>query len=148
MFGRILIQAYQFEQWLPAEDQIVIHKNYTYESETKFLQQLAAVHGGIAGKYRMRKVPKGLGGHMAVLFDYPDRHDQEYLELFCLESPGIWEGESIRYILYVCVGWQFNWRKVKAVEQALRQMAASEENAALVGEKGREGLIQMVRMNF
>ena len=54
--------------------------------------------------------------------------ETESVELYCLQHEGIWSNDKIRYILYVCVDWKNDLKRVKAVENAVYQLTNDEKN--------------------
>ncbi len=58
--------------------------------------------------------------------------------------PGTWRGKEIEFILLLSIDWKNDWRRVKAMENSLRQLFSDYKSMKAFSEKGRPILLEMI----
>ena len=138
VFNKILLEAYQISGLLPEKGKVQVYRDFAYENEKQFFQFISFRHCADADRQRrMQKIlteDEALMTHCimasqaAVIIGEYGITETESVELYCLQHEGIWSNDKIRYILYVCVDWKNDLKRVKAVENAVYQLTNDEKN--------------------
>ncbi len=153
LFNRSLVKAFQIDSYVLPERQIEINRNYHYTDELQFLQFLSFRHGQTTkereelfaylkrtGSYDPGQYPAKL----AVVYLPYKLCKEECMELYCLNVPGTWRGKEIEFILLLSIDWKNDWRRVKAMENSLRQLFSDYKSMKAFSEKGRPILLEMI----
>lgn len=136
IYNTLLIYAHQYAHLLPETSGIHIFNEFEYISEEQFFQLIIYKH---CRKEKNQKRMKELflrneklmsycnNEKSAILFGRAEYTDREVIELYCLKQTGYWAGKEISHILYVCLDWENNLQKVKAMENSLCQLSIHTE---------------------
>lgn len=154
VFNNILLKAYRFNSLLPEEKSVQVYKDFCYADEKQFFQFISFRHcrGGEKQK-RMEELltkneelmtHRSLSTQAAVIIGDYELTGEENVELYCLLHEGLWANEKIRYILYVCVDWNYDIKRLKAMENAVYQLANEEKNLEIFQQDKTNILENMV----
>lgn len=153
LFNRCLIKAYQKEDLILPASRIEINRGYLYTDELQFLQFLAFRHGKTS---KDREQIKNylqttcfhhtgfLPAKLVVLYLPFHFCNEECMELYCLDTPGTWKEREIEFLLFFSVDWKNDWKKVKAMENCIRQLSFDYTNTESFSRKGRPVLLDMI----
>ncbi|MFR3730806.1 BglG family transcription antiterminator [Lacrimispora sp.] len=153
LFNRHLIKAYQTEPLILPGEKIEINKNYRYTDEHEFLQFLSYRHGKTAPeRERLKHYFKtcgfydtgSLSARSVMIYLPASLCGEERIELYCLERTGNWRGKEVEYLLFVCVDWKNDWKRVKALENSFRELFSGYSNMKDFAEQGRPFLFKMI----
>ena len=138
VFNKILVKAYQISGLLPESGKVQVYREFVYENEKQFFQFISFRHcTDMEKQHKMQTVlienealmtHCSMSSQAAVIIGEYMITEKECVELYCLQHEGIWTNEKIRYILYVCVDWKNDLKRVKAVENAIYQLTNDEKN--------------------
>ncbi len=138
VFNKILLKAYQISGLLPEKGKIQVYWDFAYENEKQFFQFISFRHCADAdGQRKMQRIliedeelmtHCSMSSRVAVIIGEYEITGSESVELYCLQHEGVWSNDKIRYILYVCVDWKNDLKRVKAVENAVYQLTNDEKN--------------------
>lgn len=132
IFSHILIQAYQFREHLPAQALIHTYPAYLFTDMENFFQFLSFKHTDndssrlLFYQYLQEgeaRFSYDTSSKCAVLFGTLQLACQEAIELYELESQGMWGNNRINYILYLCIDWKKDWKLVKVIENSLHLLS-------------------------
>ena len=153
LFNKCLIKAYQKEELLLPAGQIEINRDYRYTDELQFVQFLAFRHGKT---YKDREQIQNylqatcfhyigfLPAKLMVLYLPFHFCNEECMELYCLDAPGTWREREIEFLLFFSVDWKNDWKKVKAMENCMRQLFLDYANAKAFSQQGRPILLDLI----
>lgn len=136
IYNKILVHAYRFQQLLPKNDMIQVYQDFEYLSEEQFFQLISFKHCLSSVNQKLlentflakeRMITYRNCNQSVVLFGDVTLTEDEAVEIYFLKKPGIWGGGEINYIMYVCLNWQNNSQKVKALENSLCQLTIHPE---------------------
>lgn len=154
LFNRSLIKAFQTEELVLPESQIEINKNYHYTDELQFLQFLSYRHGKTAKEREellkhLKTISRYDSGQqfparLAVLYLPYSLCKEDCMELYCLQSPGTWKGKEIEFLLLLSMNWNHDWKRVKAMENCLRQLFSDYKSMKAFSDRGRPVLLEMI----
>lgn len=154
VFNKILLKAYQICGLLPEKKRVQVYRDFAYENEKQFFQFISFRHCADGdGQRKMQKVLMedealmthcSMSSQAAVIIGEYEITKAESVELYCLQHEGIWANDKIRYILYVCVDWKDDLKRVKAVENAVYQLTNDEKNLKEFEEDNDSILEKMV----
>lgn len=150
VFHKILLKAYQIGRLLPEESKVQVYRDFAYENEKQFFQFISFRHCTDPNGQRKMQMTltenEALLSHVcssrtAVVIGEYEITKTERVEPYCLSCEGVWAGDKIRYILYVCVDWKYDLKRVKALENAVYQLA-TDEQALKEYEKNKDSILE------
>lgn len=65
---------------------------------------------------------------MAVLVTDTRLTGKNSFQLFCLDTPGVWEKKTVKYVLFVAVNFQGNRQSLKYLEQLTHELSANPDS--------------------
>lgn len=132
LYNNILIHAFQTRELLPVSEQIIVYDDFNYKGEIQFLRTISSryskdenISQTMLERLDKRRKNFSIFSETAILFYRSS--EKEKVELYCLNNVGLWNGEEISHILYLQISWNFSWKKVKVMENALRQMLSNQQ---------------------
>lgn len=132
IYNSSLIQAYQYKQLLPETSIIQIIKNFDFISKEQFFQMISLKHCSIHGEnmrlenflQNYEKIATYYNNNLSVfLFGDMNLTKTEAIDIYFLQTPGFWDGNEIKYIVYLCLDWKNNLQRMKAMESCLCQLS-------------------------
>ena len=151
VFNKILLKAYQISGLLPEKGKVHVYLDFAYENEKQFFQFISFRHCADASKQRrMQQILTedealmthcSMSSQAAVIIGEYEMTKTESVELYCLQHEGTWSNDKIRYILYVCVDWKDDLKRMKAVENAVYQLTNDEKNLKEF-EKDKDSILE------
>jgi len=131
IYNKLLVHAYQFEQYLLKPEQIAIYKDFLFSSPRQFFQFMSYRQGESAGEQEI--VQKGyetkerfckyhLSGEVLFLFDKASERQPEFLNVYILSQTGMWHENEIRYIFHMRIDWKQDLKKLKTYENIFHQI--------------------------
>lgn len=132
----VLLQAYQYRQFLPDPSIIHVYQDFDYVSKEQFLQLISYKHCNVGENQKQfegilldhdRIATYQNDGRMVILFGKTALVENESIEVYFLKFPGDWEGNEIRHILYLCTDWKDELVYAKALDDCLCQLAHKPE---------------------
>lgn len=153
LYNKILIHAHQTGPLFEELGRVEVNQDFIYVNEEQFVQFISYRHGADSGERERMQKQLGRkvwnfqpGEKMMVLFW--TEGEEERMELYCFKQDGLWNGVEISSILYVQVNWRGNWKKVKLLENALRQLTTNPQFVSGFPERPDELLEEMVRRSL
>ena len=140
IYNTSLIQAYQYKQLLPEDSLIHLHKNYDFISKEQFFQLVSLKQCSIQEEQRKQeasfqnneRIVTYYNNNLSVfLFGTMNHTRTEAIDLYFLKTPGFWDGNEIRYIIYLCLDWRNNLQRMKAMESCLCQLSTHTDHYQL-----------------
>lgn len=138
VYDNLLINAYQFKDYLPKPSDIKIIEEYKFGSEELLFQSLSLMHANsfesaktmweAFGK-RQDKKSMIFNDTVVICADSCLCRDKA-LELYCLKTPGIWKERKFNYVLFCSLELD-HVLKIKALETVLRILTESNDYSLL-----------------
>ena len=142
LYNEILVRAYRFEHLLPSDSIVQIYEDFDFVSEEQFFQLLSIKHCRDQESRQImmeifhlkEEIVSYRCGEAVFLFGRPELADGESIDVYVLKKPGRWAGGEIRIILYICIDWKNDLKKVKAMKNSLCRLYLEPEFAGFFVE--------------
>ncbi len=149
-YNTILIHAYQIGHLLPDDSIIRVYNDFDYVSEEQFFQLIGTKHCEDEQSRQCltqmflhnEQIASYRSGEAVFLFGRQQWTQNEAVEVYILNKPGHWYGAEIRFILYCCINWQNDLKRMRAMENSLIQLDISRDwNCLFADNKPFEKLV-------
>lgn len=146
IFREVLIKAYQVRKNLPQESCLCVYDNFDYTNEKQFFQFISFKHCSVSQNriHMEQEMTKreavfshNYHGLVILLGNFRDTH-KEAIEWYQFSKSGKWSDKEANSILYLCLDWNKDSKKLKAIEAALSQIYLEQDVLKQLEERKME----------
>lgn len=143
-FNTVISYAVRSQAYLPSPDNISVLENFIFQDISQFFQFLSYKHCtnpiDRAAMEQLLTLNEKLffmrpASGTAMVFGGFELTGTEAIELYRLKKTGLWNGERIDNILYVCLDWKNNLTRVKVIENSLMMMMEKQYIDCIASQK-------------